>query len=103
MQVANDYDKEVFNGDLGRVRAVDAEAGELLVDFDGRGIAYAAVTLDWCEGCRCADFPLAGSSSPPLSCKRLRSLSCGGRPKVRGSGKIKKTLLFFQTTLLTTS
>jgi hypothetical protein len=40
MQVANDYDKEVFNGDLGLVRAVDAEAGELLVDFDGREVAH---------------------------------------------------------------
>jgi ATP-dependent exoDNAse (exonuclease V) alpha subunit len=39
MQVAND-DKEVFNGDLGRVRAVDAEAGELVVDFDGRAVAH---------------------------------------------------------------
>jgi exodeoxyribonuclease V alpha subunit len=35
MQVANDYEKEVFNGDLGLVRAVNAEVGELLVDFDG--------------------------------------------------------------------
>src|SRR5919107_1202857 len=38
MQVANDYEKEVFNGDLGLVWAVDAEAGELLVDFDGREV-----------------------------------------------------------------
>ena len=29
MQIANDYDKEVFNGDLGRVKAIDLEAGEL--------------------------------------------------------------------------
>jgi exodeoxyribonuclease V alpha subunit len=46
MQVANDYDKEVFNGDLGLVRAVDAEAGELLVDFDGRAVAYDFGELD---------------------------------------------------------
>jgi ATP-dependent exoDNAse (exonuclease V) alpha subunit len=41
MQVANDYEKEVFNGDLGLVRTVDAEAGELLVDFDRREVADA--------------------------------------------------------------
>jgi hypothetical protein len=40
MQVVNDDEKEVFNGDLGLVRAVDAEAGELVVDFDGRAVAH---------------------------------------------------------------
>jgi ATP-dependent exoDNAse (exonuclease V) alpha subunit len=45
MQLAND-DEEVFNGDLGLVRAVDAEAGELLVDFDGREVAYDFGELD---------------------------------------------------------
>jgi exodeoxyribonuclease V alpha subunit len=44
--VANDDEKEVFNGDLGLVRAVDAEAGELLVDFDGRAVAYDFGELD---------------------------------------------------------
>ena len=46
MQVVNDYEKEVFNGDLGFVTAVDAEAGELLVDFDGREVAYDFGELD---------------------------------------------------------
>ena len=46
MQVENDYDKEVYNGDLGFVRAVDAEAGEVLVEFDGREIAYGFGELD---------------------------------------------------------
>ena len=46
MQVVNDYEKEVFNGDLGLVRAVDAEAGELVVDFDGREVAYDFGELD---------------------------------------------------------
>jgi exodeoxyribonuclease V alpha subunit len=46
MQVANDDEKEVFNGDLGLVRAVDAEAGELLVDFDGREVPYDFGELD---------------------------------------------------------
>jgi exodeoxyribonuclease V alpha subunit len=46
MQVVNDYEKEVFNGDLGFVTAVDSEAGELLVDFDGREVAYDFGELD---------------------------------------------------------
>jgi len=40
MQVRNDYDKEVFNGDLGTVVQVDPERFGLLVDFDGRLIFY---------------------------------------------------------------
>jgi exodeoxyribonuclease V alpha subunit len=46
MQTENDYDKEVFNGDIGFVVAVDAEARELLADFDGRRIAYDFGELD---------------------------------------------------------
>ena len=46
MQVVNDYEKEVFNGDLGFVTAVDSEAGELRVDFDGREVAYDFGELD---------------------------------------------------------
>jgi exodeoxyribonuclease V alpha subunit len=41
MQVKNDYDKEVFNGDLGRVLGFDAESSELTVDFDGHRVRYA--------------------------------------------------------------
>ncbi len=40
MQIRNDYDKEVFNGDLGSVVQVDPERFGLLVDFDGRLIFY---------------------------------------------------------------
>jgi exodeoxyribonuclease V alpha subunit len=46
MQVENDYDKDVFNGDLGIVAGLDAEAGELTVDFDGRRILYTSSELD---------------------------------------------------------
>ena len=46
MQVVNDYDKDVFNGDLGLVTAIDIEAGELVVDFDGREVAYDFGELD---------------------------------------------------------
>ena len=39
-------DKDVYNGDLGFVRAVDPEAGEVLVEFDGREVAYGFGELD---------------------------------------------------------
>ncbi|MGB4705022.1 MAG: ATP-dependent RecD-like DNA helicase [Candidatus Saccharicenans sp.] len=40
MQIRNDYEKEVFNGDLGIVAQVDQERFGLLVDFDGRLVFY---------------------------------------------------------------
>ena len=46
MQVVNDYEKEVFNGNLGLVRTIDPVAGELVVDFDGRKVAYDFGELD---------------------------------------------------------
>ena len=47
MQVENDYEKDVFNGDFGRwSRTIDAEAGELVVDFDGRMVTYDFGELD---------------------------------------------------------
>jgi exodeoxyribonuclease V alpha subunit len=46
MQTKNDYTREVFNGDQGVVAAVDREAGELVVDFDGRPVAYPWADLD---------------------------------------------------------
>jgi len=46
MQVQNDYDKEVYNGDIGRVADVDPASGELTVMFDGRAVAYEFGELD---------------------------------------------------------
>ncbi len=44
IQNRNDYDKDVFNGDVGRV--VAAGGDEVVVDFDGRSLAYARDELD---------------------------------------------------------
>ena len=46
MQVENNYDRDVYNGDLGMVRAIDTEAGELVAEFDGRAVTYAFGELD---------------------------------------------------------
>jgi exodeoxyribonuclease V alpha subunit len=46
MQLRNNYDKDVFNGDVGRVLRVAREAGELAVKFDEREVAYASDELD---------------------------------------------------------
>jgi exodeoxyribonuclease V alpha subunit len=46
MQVVNDYERDVFNGDLGVITSLDAEQGELRVDFDGREVSYGFGELD---------------------------------------------------------
>jgi len=46
MQIQNDYDKEVYNGDIGYVDEVDLEGGELVASFDGRAVTYAFGELD---------------------------------------------------------
>jgi exodeoxyribonuclease V alpha subunit len=46
MQVENNYDKDVYNGDLGVVSAIDIEEGELVADFDGRKVNYSFGELD---------------------------------------------------------
>ena len=46
MQIANDYDKEVYNGDIGYIDDVDPDAGELKASFDGRSVVYGFGELD---------------------------------------------------------
>ena len=46
MQIENDYDKDVYNGDLGYIDDVDPEAAELTASFDGRAVAYGFGELD---------------------------------------------------------
>ena len=41
-----DYDRKVYNGDLGVVTRIDVEEGELTVDFDGRDVIYGFGELD---------------------------------------------------------
>jgi exodeoxyribonuclease V alpha subunit len=46
MQTANNYDKDVFNGDIGLVREVDLEAQQVVLEFDGRLVGYEFGLLD---------------------------------------------------------
>ena len=46
LQTKNDYEKDVFNGDLGHIVDVDPEEGEVLVSFDSRSVAYDRGELD---------------------------------------------------------
>jgi exodeoxyribonuclease V alpha subunit len=44
MQIRNNYDKDVFNGDIGRIAAIDFEEQSLQVRFEDRSVSY-----DWSE------------------------------------------------------
>ena len=46
MQVRNNYDKEVFNGDIGRITRIDLEDQEVTISFDGRDVVYDYTDLD---------------------------------------------------------
>ncbi len=46
MQIENDYEKEVYNGDIGYIDDVDPDADELTANFDGRAVTYGFGELD---------------------------------------------------------
>lgn len=46
MQISNNYDKKVFNGDIGRISGVDPEERTLEVDFEGRTVEYESGELE---------------------------------------------------------
>ena len=46
MQLRNNYDKGVFNGDLGRIVSIDRDDGKIQVDFDDKRVAYEADEWD---------------------------------------------------------
>lgn len=46
MQIENDYDKDVYNGDIGMIEDVDLDDGEVAVDFDGRTVTFLFGELD---------------------------------------------------------
>jgi exodeoxyribonuclease V alpha subunit len=46
MQIRNNYDKEVFNGDIGRVERIDTGTREITVRYEDRRVRYEAAELD---------------------------------------------------------
>ena len=46
MQIRNNYDKDVFNGDIGRITAIAWESREVLISIDGREVVYDFSDLD---------------------------------------------------------
>ena len=46
MQIRNNYNKKVYNGDIGRIEAIDLEEQQLLVTFDDKGVLYEFSELD---------------------------------------------------------
>ncbi len=46
MQVRNNYDKEVYNGDIGRITQIDPQEQEVIVRVDGRQVIYDFSELD---------------------------------------------------------
>ncbi|MBW2203429.1 MAG: ATP-dependent RecD-like DNA helicase [Deltaproteobacteria bacterium] len=46
MQIKNNYDKEVFNGDIGRITRIDPELREVDISFDGGNVPYDFTDLD---------------------------------------------------------
>ena len=46
IQTVNNYDKEVFNGDIGQITEIDVEEGLLKVEYDGRAVEYEFGELD---------------------------------------------------------
>lgn len=46
MQIKNNYDKNVFNGDIGTISEIDMEDRTLVISFDGILVDYDATELD---------------------------------------------------------
>ena len=46
LQTQNNYQKEVFNGDIGRIAAIDEHEREVLVQFEGKEVVYDFGELD---------------------------------------------------------
>jgi len=46
MQTQNNYDRDVFNGDVGQIARIDESEREVIIDFDGREVRYDYNELD---------------------------------------------------------
>ncbi|MCF8067675.1 MAG: ATP-dependent RecD-like DNA helicase [Desulfobacterales bacterium] len=46
MQIRNNYDKNIYNGDVGRIRVINPEDREVIISFDGTDVSYTYADLD---------------------------------------------------------
>lgn len=46
IQTVNNYEKDAYNGDIGRVARIDPEEGQVEIHFDGRLVTYDVAELD---------------------------------------------------------
>ena len=66
MQIENNYDRDVYNGDIGFVSAIDREEEELSVDFDGRIVVYPFGELDELVLCYATTIHKSQGSEYPI-------------------------------------
>lgn len=65
MQLRNNYQKEVFNGDIGSISSIDQDEQSLEIDFEGRICSYRASELDEISLAYCVSIhKYQGSESP---------------------------------------
>jgi len=57
MQIENDYDRDVYNGDIGIIEDVDLDEGEVAVNFDGRTLSFVFGELDTLVARLCGHDP----------------------------------------------
>ena len=88
MQIENDYDKEVYNGDIGCIDDVDLDAGEVTASFDGRAVTFGFGELDTLVPAYAATIHKSqGSEYPtvviPVLTQHYAMLHLGGRKWLR--------------------
>ncbi len=66
IQTKNNYEKEVFNGDVGIISDVNLDLGELTVDFDGRSVLYDQSELDEISLAYCISIHKSQGSEYPV-------------------------------------
>ncbi|MFP4213121.1 MAG: ATP-dependent RecD-like DNA helicase [Desulfohalobiaceae bacterium] len=67
LQIRNNYEKNIFNGDLGWVLEVDEQAGELVAGFEGQRISYEQSELDELTLAYCLSVHKAQGSEYPAA------------------------------------
>lgn len=67
MQIRNNYDKDVFNGDVGRIASIDTVAQTLEIHFEGTPVEYAFAELDeLVHAFACSTHKSQGSEYPAV-------------------------------------